>query len=101
MLDFQLCPGYIEYIKKNKLTENYINPIVSVITGHIFNKSNVLRVVNLGEHVKNQKKIVGLDHELESKINLEGSKLLEKIIEENHIRSYINQVHINILTIIV
>ena len=34
----------IQQMKDDKTSETYINPIVSVLTGHLFTKSNVFRV---------------------------------------------------------
>ena len=76
-------------MKENKLSESYINPIVSVLTGHIFTKSNILRVVNLGIYQPLSQQSVELDPVLEGKINAEGSKLLEKLLDEEDIKRYI------------
>ncbi len=78
-------------MKKNETSENYINSIVSVLTGHIFTKSNVLKIVNLGINQDFSNQAQDLDPKLEKKINAEGSQLLEKILDENDIKKYIKE----------
>jgi len=95
ILDLKVSsPGFIEKMKEAKTNGNYINPIVTVLTGHIFSKSNVLRVVNLGINQVLQEKAIELDPELEKKINQEGSKVLEKLLDENDIKRHIKDVSI-------
>jgi len=89
-------------MKENKESDKYIGPVISVLTGHIFNKSNVLRVVNLGsgwgkvDSKKNQEH----DARVENKINIQGPKILEKLLDENDVKKYISQVYINKLILL-
>ncbi len=85
-------PGVLEEIRDTNTSEIYISPTISVLTGHVFIKSNVLRVINLGHNKNLSDNTQEFDPVLEKKINEIGSSLLEKIIDENDLNRFIKDV---------
>jgi hypothetical protein len=80
---------FIDNYFKNK-NLNLIDPIISVMTKHLFDSSTVLKVLTSDEDRNDIKE--SYDEKLEKDIQNLGAKLLERLVDVNEMRKFVKQV---------
>ena len=81
--------AFIELHNKQK-NYNLLNPIISVMARHLYDSSNILKVLTSNEEKLEEKE--KLDDNLEIEINNIGARLLEKIIDINELKKILKAV---------
>jgi hypothetical protein len=79
---------FLESYYKQKVL-NLVNPIISVMSKHLYDSSTVLKVLLSDEGSKED---TNADEALEVEVNILGAKLLERLIDANELKRMIKNV---------
>jgi hypothetical protein len=79
---------FLESYYKQKVL-NLVNPIISVMSKHLYDSSTVLKVLLSDE---GNKEDTNADEALEVEVNILGAKLLERLIDANELKRMIKNV---------
>jgi len=89
-------PTYMDSYQKLKNPNILFDPIISVMGKHIYETSNIFEIVSVNNSDENDNKKSYLSEEIESEINKEGIRVLEKLFNQNEFLKLIKNLKENI-----